>query len=60
MSRIMPAFCASVRPAAMLMVISGIVVLPVFRHGRARPGHPRSLLSNKTWMPGTRPGMTSE
>src|ERR1700675_4152217 len=28
MSRIMPAFCASVRPAAMLMVISGIVVTP--------------------------------
>src|SRR5882724_9114890 len=25
MSRIMPAFCSSVRPAAMLMVISGIV-----------------------------------
>src|SRR3984957_15555553 len=28
MSRIMPAFCASVRPAAMLMVISGIVGTP--------------------------------
>jgi len=30
------------------------------RHGRARPGHPRlsgGFLS-KTWMPGTRPGMT--
>src|ERR1700742_4534170 len=26
MSRIMPAFCSSVRPAAMLTVISGIVV----------------------------------
>jgi hypothetical protein len=28
MSRIMPAFCSSVRPAAMLTVISGIVVSP--------------------------------
>jgi hypothetical protein len=28
MSRIIPAFCSSVRPAAMLMVISGIVVTP--------------------------------
>src|SRR5258708_28769534 len=28
MARIMPAFCSSVRPAAMLMVISGIVVTP--------------------------------
>ena len=29
------------------------------RHGRARPGHPRSFLraSVRTWMPGTRPGM---
>jgi len=27
------------------------------RHGRARPGHPR-LRTRKTWMPGTRPGMT--
>jgi len=33
----------------------------VVRHGRARPGHPRlSCLSPaRTWMPGTRPGMTS-
>src|SRR6266404_4882983 len=31
------------------------------RHGRACPGHPRLtfLLSSKTWMPGTRPGMTA-
>src|ERR1700755_1915246 len=45
MSRIMPAFCSSVRPAAMLTVISGIVVLPVVvRHGGACPGHPRSFI----------------
>jgi hypothetical protein len=32
-----------------------------FRHGRACPGHPRlsCLTEAKTWMPGTRPGMTS-
>jgi hypothetical protein len=32
-----------------------------FRHGRARPGHPRlsSLDATKTWMPGTSPGTTS-
>src|SRR4051794_12805594 len=30
MSRIMPAFCSSVRPKAMLTVISGIVVSPFF------------------------------
>jgi len=30
------------------------------RHGRACPGHPRLYRSeSKTWMPGTRPGMTS-
>src|ERR1700761_8959989 len=29
------------------------------RHGRARSGHPRLCFSEeKTWMPGTRPGMT--
>ncbi len=29
------------------------------RHGRARPGHPRLHWNRqKTWMPGTRPGMT--
>jgi hypothetical protein len=28
MSRIIPAFCSSVRPAAMLTVISGILVSP--------------------------------
>src|SRR5579863_5423544 len=32
----------------------------VVRHGRARPGHPRLCYfeADKTWMPGTRPGMT--
>src|ERR1700733_13743141 len=30
MSRIMPAFCSSVRPAAMLTVISGILVFLIF------------------------------
>src|ERR1700688_2359006 len=31
------------------------------RHGGACPGHPRlsCLTEAKTWMPGTRPGMTS-
>src|SRR5512132_3074557 len=28
-------------------------------HGPARPGHPR-LLASKTWMPGTRPGVTAQ
>src|SRR5689334_9990460 len=28
------------------------------RHGRACPGHPRLAARSKTWMPGTRPGMT--
>jgi hypothetical protein len=39
---------------------STIRLIP-FRHGRARPGHPRlsSLVAAKTWMPGTRPGMTN-
>jgi hypothetical protein len=33
----------------------------LFRYGRACPGHPRlsCLREGKTWMPGTRPGMTS-
>jgi hypothetical protein len=33
----------------------------LFRHGRACPGHPRLLAAilNKSWMPGTSPGMTS-
>jgi hypothetical protein len=45
----MPAFCSSVRPAAMLTVISGIAVsLFCFRHGRTCSGHPRPLPSNKT------------
>src|SRR5438045_9634439 len=32
------------------------------RHGRACPGHPRLIRSAafKTWMPGTRPGMTQD
>jgi hypothetical protein len=32
------------------------------RHGQACPGHPRLswLLAVKTWMPGTRPGMTKK
>jgi hypothetical protein len=31
----------------------------VARHGRASPGHPRSFPPRaRTWMPGTRPGMT--
>src|ERR1700730_9770452 len=36
-----------------------VIALP--RHGRARPGHPRILCRYvvKTWMPGTRPGMTN-
>ena len=34
----------------------------IIRHGRACPGHPRLLTwrKDKTWMPGTRPGMTNE
>src|SRR5450756_1290023 len=33
----------------------------ISRHGRACPGHPRlsCLRHQKTWMPGTRPGMTT-
>jgi hypothetical protein len=38
MSRIMPTFCSSVRPAAMLTVISGIV------HSLFRRGHPRASI----------------
>src|SRR6266851_9553606 len=41
MSRIMPAFCSSVRPAAMLTVISGIVVAP-FSLATSQPLRPRS------------------
>src|SRR5262245_36594985 len=39
MSRIMPAFCSSVRPAAMLTVILGISTLPLLRSlpGLSRP-----------------------
>src|SRR5271167_3291974 len=36
MSRIMPAFCSSVRPAAMLTVISGIQTLPLLLLRRCR------------------------
>jgi hypothetical protein len=28
-------------------------------HGRACPGHPRLASQRKSWMPGTRPGMTN-
>src|SRR5450631_602864 len=35
-----------------------IAVVSLFRHGRACPGHPR--LKRKSWMPGTRPGMTTD
>src|SRR3954453_14368691 len=32
----------------------------VVRHGRACPGHPRSFPPRaRTWIPGTRPGMTA-
>jgi hypothetical protein len=33
-----------------------------FRHGRACPGHPRLFApsEDKTWMPGTSPGMTKK
>src|SRR5438034_11145321 len=37
----------------------GLLVIVSCRHGRACPGHPRTRLSNKTWMPGTSPGMTA-
>src|SRR6266850_5150233 len=34
---------------------------PPRRHGRACPGHPRlTIRTKKTWMPGTRPGMTAK
>src|ERR1700756_4595494 len=60
MSRIMPAFCSSVRPAAMFTVISGIALLPLWSPpGPACAGDPPSSLSNRRWTAGTRPGMTS-
>src|ERR1700749_946542 len=40
MSRIMPAFCSSVRPAAMLTVISGIVFSPFVVLSLAHLPHP--------------------
>ncbi len=47
------------------MVLEGLceldsVQIAKCRHGRARPGHPRleTRPASKTWMPGTRPGMT--
>src|SRR5882724_84411 len=48
----------SIRSASISAVIRR---LPVHRHGRACPGHPRLSFRQyrKTWMPGTRPGMTS-
>ena len=38
------------------------VSVTLARHGRACPGHPRLRFDQeeKTWMPGTRPGMTGE
>src|SRR5882724_113377 len=37
-----------------------VIVGFLLRHGRACPGHPRFELSHqKTWMPGTNPGMTA-
>src|SRR5579862_6894692 len=33
-------------------------MVPLPRHGRACRGHPRLMWQRKTWMPGTRPGMT--
>ena len=38
--------------------VSSLLATPCV-HGRACPGHPRSLRTRKTWMPGTSPGMTS-
>ena len=39
---------------------AGGVGRTLIRHGRARPGHPRlASHRSKTWMPGTRPGMTT-
>src|SRR5882724_13174123 len=36
-------------------------LIVAFRHGRARPGHPRLACFEfqQTWMPGTSPGMTT-
>src|ERR1700733_6058142 len=35
-----------------------IAFVSLFRHGRVCPGYPR--LKRKSWMPGTRPGMTTD
>src|SRR5260370_7080932 len=54
--------CAWSRGSVMpsLLWIEGELVT-ILRHGRACPGHPRlsCCQTAKTWMPGTRPGMTS-
>jgi hypothetical protein len=49
------------RGAERMMVVRCSVKV-LCRHGRARPGHPRlaRLVARKSWMPGTRPGMTME
>jgi hypothetical protein len=41
-------------------VLSNRLEMTRFRHGRACVGHPRlsGLIGARTWMPGTRPGMT--
>jgi hypothetical protein len=63
MSRIIPAFCSSVRPAAMLTVISGIgcSLFVFFVMAGLVPAIHVLLqdLITKTWMPGTSPGMTA-
>src|SRR5579872_4035561 len=57
MSRIMPTFCSSVRPAAMLMVISGISFSFCFLfatvHSRRKPR--RTVYCLKSWMRGSSP-----
>src|SRR6266567_4130351 len=54
---------ASLRPNAPRATgcarVAGTVIVCRPRHGRACPGHPRLVCSSKTWMPGTRPGMTN-
>src|SRR5947207_11410191 len=42
------------------VLLASAIVYPL-RHGRACPGHPRLsfVQQSKTWMPGTRPGMTA-
>jgi hypothetical protein len=48
------------KPGA-IRALSTSHVPSIHRHGRACPGHPRlSCEPSKTWMPGTRPGMTKD